>query len=147
MEKTQVVSKYKYLTRNKTSRRCKVRRSLVATRDPLGVQIFGEIYPKMALFIVFFCSLLPENAEMENCQIRRERAEVRCGFGHYPCRGSNFMGKFPPNVQISYYFENALKICVLGISERNYHFHRLQAFHHVIVVFIERTRLCVKVDL
>ena len=57
------------------------------------------------------------------------------------------MGEFTPKLKISDYFQNALKIGVLGNSDWNYHFHRFETFHLVIVSFIEKTRLCIKVDL
>ena len=71
---------------------------LVAT--PLRVQIlWGNLPPKMALFIVMFCSRLRENAETENSQFGQEtiaRKVPRFGV----VLGSNFMGEFTPKLRI-----------------------------------------------
>ena len=57
------------------------------------------------------------------------------------------MGNLPVKVKISDYFQNTLKMYVLGNSDKNYHFHWFDTFHRVIMASIETTRLCVKVDL
>ena len=121
-------------------------------RDTFVVQILlGIPLPRtMALFIVVFCSRLLKTQKRRiskfGSNVPWENAGFRFGFGRDPSRGSIFVENLP-KTEISDYFQNALKICLLQNSDWNYHYHRSETFHFVIVASIKEMRLCIKVDL
>ena len=132
-----------------TSPRPDVRRSLVTS--PLGFRTLWVLPPNVSFHLISFANAYVKTRKGRIVKIGRniryESGEVRCGFWRDLYRDSNFVGEFTLKVKISYYFQNDLKICVLGNSDMNYHFHSFDTFYRVIVAFIERTRLCVKVDM